>query len=52
MFVDGQLDLHDLFHATGAELDGNAYAEAVDAEFALKIDTGREDALLVQQDPE
>ena len=49
LFFGGEADFYDLLHAAGAELYGDADAEAVDAVFALEIGAGGQDALLVQQ---
>ena len=48
VLIGGQVDLHDLFDAAGADLDGHPDAKAVDTELAFQIGAGGEDTMLVQ----
>src|SRR5579859_4929415 len=45
----GELDFDDLLETRGAQLAGNADIEALNAVFALKISSARQDLLLVLQ---
>src|SRR5215210_5659832 len=49
-FFVAEAELDDVFDARGAELDGDADEEVVQAVLALQVGRAREDALLVEKD--